>query len=196
MPTVECLCELVWPIECEVEVVILRHILERRRNSNTGALTARALAGASLIDYADPDIPWDAGKLKGEDTWLLYPSPGAVRPATLPKRLIVLDGSWSQARRMAQRIPELRGLPTMALPPPVTPLPRLRRGATREQMSTAESVAAALRILEQEAAADHLESLLREMVRRFSLPQRRGLQPKKSPAKAPHAVLSSGPQSS
>ena len=76
---------------------------------------------------------------------------------------------------MAQRIPELRGLPTLALPVPEKPLPRLRRASKAEQMSTAESVVAALRVLKQDAAAAHLEFLLCEMVRRFSLPQRRGL---------------------
>jgi DTW domain-containing protein YfiP len=157
-----------------LQVVILRHTLERKRNSNTGRLVAAALEGASLLHYASPEAAWDPGILAGEDTWLLYPKPGSSTPTTLPKRLVVLDGSWSQARRMAQRIPALWRMPTLALPPPLLPLPRLRTGAKIEQMSTAESVVAALRLLEQEAPAQHLESLLRELVRRFSLPQRRG----------------------
>jgi DTW domain-containing protein YfiP len=157
-----------------MEVVILRHILERERNSNTGRLAARALEGASLVEYASPDHPWDPAALLRGDTWLLYPRPGSELPERLPDRLLVLDASWSQARRMAQRIPELQGLPTLALPPPALALPRLRNAGRPEQMSTAESVVAGLRALGQSAPADHLEGLLRELVRRFSLPQRRG----------------------
>ncbi len=184
------MCDQIQAAPCAIELLILRHTLESRRNSNTGALVASALQSATLVEYANPKNPWDSSLLKAEDTWLLYPSPGAKLPQAPPKRLVILDASWSQARRMAQRIPELRGMPTLALPAPERALPRLRRGANEQQMSTAESVACALRQLGQQRSAEHLEVLLREMVRRFSLPQRRGPQPKKTASNPATTVLS------
>jgi DTW domain-containing protein YfiP len=50
----------------------------------------------------------------------------------------------------------------------------MREGKSPEQMSTAESAIAALRVLGEDAAANHLESLLHELVRRFALPRRKG----------------------
>ncbi len=177
----ECLCERISAHPCSIQVLVLRHTLEGKRSSNTGRLVARALAGAQLVDYGRKSQPLDSKHLSREGSWLLYPKPGARVPTLLPKQLIVLDGSWSQARKMAQRIPALWSMPTLALPPPAMPLPRLRNGLKKEYMSTAESVIAALRVLGQDQPAQHLETLLRELVRRFSLPRRRGVQPSKIP---------------
>lgn len=169
-----CLCAEITRAQCEVDICVLRHSLEAKRSSNTGRLVGRSLQGATLVDYANPLQPLDFEQLVPENTWLLYPTLGAKVPEKLPKRLIVLDGSWSQARKMAQRIAPLRSLPCLALPPPTQALPRMRKGAKPEQMSTAESVIAALRVMKQWQAADHLERLLRELVHRFSVPSRQG----------------------
>jgi DTW domain-containing protein YfiP len=56
--------------------------------------------------------------------------------------LIVPDGSWTQARRMTQRLPALRTLPRLALPAPPPGL-RLRRPHVTGGMSTLEAVAGA-----------------------------------------------------
>lgn len=153
---------------CDISIVVLRHILERPKNSNTGGLTCRALQGSMLVDYANLDAPVNFQELTSGDTWLLYPKPGAKVPESLPEKLIVVDGTWPQARRMVQRNPALHSLPCLALPEPKELLPRMRKGARPEQMSTAESIVAALRILGQGKAADHLEWALREMIRRIS----------------------------
>ncbi len=131
-----------------------------------------ALSSASVIDYATTATPTDTSVLAGPQTALLYPRPSAPS-AVPPTRLILLDASWSQARRMAQRIPELTSMRSLALPQPASALPRMREGHQPEQMSTAESAVFALRHLGETAAADHLETLLRELVRRFALPMRK-----------------------
>jgi DTW domain-containing protein YfiP len=59
---------------------------------------------------------------------------------------------------MVQRIPELRALPRLPLPP-APPALRLRRPVAGG-MSTLEAVAAALRTLGEEDAADRLDALL------------------------------------
>tara|TARA_R110002096_G_scaffold77896_3_gene183181 strand:+ start:8791 stop:9321 length:531 start_codon:yes stop_codon:yes gene_type:complete len=168
-----CLCAEITSIDCGVEIIVLRHTLEAKRNSNTGRLVARALTSARLVTYGAPNTPLETAVLTAPGTALLFPRPSAI-DAPPPSRVIVLDGSWSQARRMAQRIPQLRGMPSLSLPAPTRLLPRMREGKSPEQMSTAESAIAALRVLGEEKAAAHLESLLHELVRRFALPKRKG----------------------
>lgn len=145
-------------------MTVLRHALERFKNSNTGRLVAMALANAELVDVAvrgAPPLPFAPAR----DAWLLWPEGDVLAaPPPAPIHMIVLDGTWPQARRMLQRLPALRGLPRLALPPPRAPLERLRRTRTADQMSTLEAVAHALAFLEGDAAAAPLVALHRRFV--------------------------------
>jgi DTW domain-containing protein YfiP len=169
------MCGQLSPIPCGIQVVVVRHVLERHRASNTGRLVASCLQGAELLSYAapEPEHHFDPSTLVEAGSWLLYPRPGARTPQERVERLIVLDATWSQARKMSQRLPGLSRLPALALPAPMRALPRLRQGQCPEHMSTAEAVIAALRHFGEERAATHLEAVLREAVRRFSLPRRK-----------------------
>jgi len=143
------------------EIVIVRHTLERMKNSNTARLVALALPRARIVDHPGPppELP--------EDTWLLYPE-GAAPAGPPPRCLVVLDGSWPQTRRMSQRIEWLRGLPRLALPAPTRPLPRLRVQRSAGGMSTLEAVSGALRLLEGEAVAEPLDRLMTTACRHHS----------------------------
>ena len=88
--------------------------------------------------------------------------PGIPDPA--PDTLVVLDGSWAQARRMLQRIPPLRTMPRLSLP--VRDAERLRRPTVAGGMSTLEAIAAALELLGDAEAARALEALHRLAVAR------------------------------
>jgi len=142
--------------------VFLRHASERDRLSNTGHWASLALEGSAVLEHGLPGAPLDASELAVPGTWVLYPSPHPPPPGTPPpRRLVVPDGTWSQARRMMQRIPALRALPRLPLPAPVAV--RLRRPVAGG-MSTLEAVASALRALDEPAAAAALEQLLAEGV--------------------------------
>jgi DTW domain-containing protein YfiP len=97
-------------------------------------------------------------------------SPGAgAPPAAPPRTLLVLDGSWPQARRMAQRIPALRGLPRLALPAPATRVERMRTPPRADGLATLEAIARALELLEGPEIARPLDALFAEVVRRARL---------------------------
>ena len=140
-------------IAARTQILLVRHAAERFKTSNTGRLAVAAIAGAQMMDYATegsaPGMPALAGAANDGRTWLLYPQgePLAAPPAAL-ERLVVVDGTWPQARRMLQRIPELRGMPRLALPPPPAPLRRLRQTKGASEMSTLEAIAQALVWLE------------------------------------------------
>lgn len=136
------------------EIVIVRHELERMKNSNTARLAALAMPRTRIIDHPGPRPEFP------EDTWLLFPEGPPAPPGERPRCLVVLDGSWPQTRRMVQRIEWLRGLPRLSLPPPESPMPRLRAQRRADGMSTLEAITRALRLLEGEPASAPLAELL------------------------------------
>jgi DTW domain-containing protein len=160
-----CVCSVLPRVEARTEVVLIRHLTERHMTSNTGRFAALALAKSRILEYGGGEA-FDAGALVAPGTALLYCS-GPARPLPfVPERLIVLDGSFRQARRMYKRLPELRELPELSLPAPrVTPT-RLRQPTQPEGMSTIEAIAAALSALESPELAAPLWALHAELVRR------------------------------
>jgi DTW domain-containing protein len=140
----DCLCGEIPRIAPPVEFLLLRHASEVGRSTNSGRWAALAL-GAPIVEYGgDGGRPLDQAPLRQPGTWVLFPSARITpRPAPRPDRLVVLDASWSQARRMLQRVPALRHLPRLSLPaPPVRE--RLRAPTVAGGMSTLEAMARAL----------------------------------------------------
>ena len=160
-----CVCGVLPCVSARTEVVLVRHITEQLLTSNTGRFAALALPNARILQYGGGES-FDATALSAPGTALLYCS-GPPRPLPfVPSRLVVLDGSFRQARRMYKRVPELRDLPELALPAPrVTPT-RLRQPPQPEGMSTIEAIAAALSVLEGPELAAPLWALHAELVRR------------------------------
>ncbi|XXF80353.1 DTW domain-containing protein [Myxococcaceae bacterium GXIMD 01537] len=167
LPTALCLCAEVTPVPTRTEFVVIRHSKEKEKSTNTVRMAALALPRCRVLTYGALDEPFDSSGLDGPDTWVLFPGTSQPAPdAPPPRRLVVVDGSWAQARRMVQRIPELRRLPGLALPPPPPNTRRLRRPPHPEGMSTLEAMAGALALLEGEEAARPLYALHELMVDR------------------------------
>jgi DTW domain-containing protein YfiP len=159
-----CLCADIPAIANRTRVVIVRHHLERHRSSNTGRLAHLALANSELVDYAgerDTELPLLAA------TWLVYPVQGPPRAAP-PRQLVVLDATWSQARRMYRKLAALRGLPTLQLADEAMPA-RLRESPAPGFVSTIEAIAGALAIVEGDAVAAPLRELFRTAVARAEM---------------------------
>ncbi len=163
-----CMCAEIVPQATRTHVVILRHVGEESRASNTGRIAAKALRDAQLIDHGRVDAPV-ATLAPMPGTWLVWPEgpPAHVAPTPPPARLIFVDATWQQARRMRQRLPFLRGLPVLALPVADVPEARLRASPGRGRVSTIEAIALALRLVEGEAPAAELERLFAIMVERI-----------------------------
>jgi DTW domain-containing protein YfiP len=167
LPTRLCLCAEVPRLDTRTEFLVIRHNKEKEKSTNTARMAALALSHCQVLTYGAPGPPFDASVLEGPDTWLLFPDTQAPAPeAPLPRRLVVLDGNWGQARRMLQRVPALRRLPGMALPPPPPHTRRLRRPPHPEGMSTLEAMAGAVAVLEGEELARQLYALHELMIDR------------------------------
>jgi DTW domain-containing protein YfiP len=158
MHTQVCICDGLVPIAPSVEILIIRHWKERRKPSNTARLAALAIPSLRILDYGAPGAVWDQNVLDLHDAALIFPDPSAPTLQT-PKRVIVVDGSWAQARKLVNKIPGLRSLPRFQISPPDTPRVRLRTPPRPGCVSTIEAIAAVLDETEGPGAGDPLRAL-------------------------------------
>ncbi len=160
-----CVCRVLPRVLAATEIILIRHVTELRLTSNTGRFAALALPNSRLVSYGG-GAPFDAAWLSEPGTALLYCSGRARGLSFVPRRLVVLDGSFRQARRMYKRVPALRELPELTLAAPTITPTRLRQPPQADGMSTIEAVAAALALLEGQECAQPLWAFYAELVRR------------------------------
>jgi DTW domain-containing protein YfiP len=162
-----CLCPDIPRLVTRTRVVILRHHTEQTRSSNSGRLAHLALADSVLVDVHGPERAALAPPI-GPGAWLVFPEgePRRVAPAPPPSELVFLDATWSQAKRMRQRTPALRGLPILALDVTAAAL-RMRKSPGPGRVSTIEAVAEALRLVEGGDAPDALDRLFALAIERM-----------------------------
>jgi DTW domain-containing protein YfiP len=162
-----CYCAHLATIESRTHVVFLQHPKERRVAIGTARLAHLALPNSELhIGLAFADHPVSARLTAGAA--LLFPGDDALDPATLshclPRTLVVLDGTWSQARKLLGFNPALRALPRIGLVPTRPSRYAIRREPAAHCLSTVEAVVETLGRLEGDAtrflpvlhAFDHL----------------------------------------
>jgi hypothetical protein len=83
---------------------------------------------------------------------LLYPGEGAIdvvaNPPSSPVTLVVVDGTWSQTRKVVRENPELAALPRYAFTPPAPSEYRIRKEPDETYVSTIEALVHVLGALE------------------------------------------------
>ena len=150
------------------------HHNEPLRPSNTGWLVADVVPDTVAFSWSrmapDPRLL----ALLSDPQWrpfLVYPS-GSVATATdvvtrtgsegggRRPLYVILDGSWSESRRMFQRSPYLHGIPVIALEPEGPSRYRLRRSGKDANLCTAEVAALCLRLSGDADAAQALDAWL------------------------------------
>ena len=169
-----CICSILPTVTTRTEFLILRHIYEAQRPSNTGRLVALAMPNSRIIHCGGGTriglSPVDDEFLRVPGTWLLWPdgtgTQSGMSDLTPPDRVVIIDATWQQARRLYSSMPVLRALPRLVLPEPTRSRDRLREQHRSDGMSTLEAVAAAVAKIEGIEAARPLEKLYDEVVRR------------------------------
>lgn len=156
-----CLCAAIPAIANPTRVVIVRHYLERHRSSNSGRLAHLALGNSALVDYGGGGHGERAALPPLDGAYLLYPlgEPARAAPSPRPRQIVVLDATWSQARRMYRKLGALRGLPILRVPDDARAIVRLREPPAEGFVSTIEAIARALRLLDGDDIATPLERL-------------------------------------
>lgn len=157
LPSGFCVCSSIPRFEVPYRFYVLRHATEAGRQSNTGSLIPEMLVGSRLFDWGSVNGPMDRTLLvdSGADFYKLFPVPAApcvspelirFTPGCVPT-FILCDATWSQARRMVTRIPELRPFPfvSVSASPNAQPARVMRKPPRPGHLST---LAAAIRVVE------------------------------------------------
>jgi DTW domain-containing protein len=174
-----CLCAELPKIQTNTQIIIVRHVTEEWLTSNTARLATLMLSNARILPYGGGE-PFDARSLYGEGTLLLTPDAKPNVPSTPPRRLVLLDGTFRQARRMFKKIPELRDIEQCSLLSSFKRIPGLRRPPRSDGLSTIEAIAQALAQFEQYELAAPLLTSYAEFVRRSNLARGRQRQPRQA----------------
>jgi DTW domain-containing protein YfiP len=175
MHTKECLCALIPRLEFKTRIVVVMHYREWSKTTATAPLFALAAPSCEIRLRGRKEAPFDAEGiiLPERRTLLLYPSedaeelsPSLIAEDPRPITLVVPDGSWRQASKIAQREPTLQNLSQVVLPDMGPSRYRLRNEPKEGGLSTFEAMARALRVLEGEAIYQRLDTLFTTMVER------------------------------
>jgi len=143
-PTSACWCAELTPVETATRVVFLQHPRESRVAIGTARIAHLGLSCSELhegIEFAGH--PRIEELLARPGTALLFPGPGAVAPDALerpPETLIIIDGTWPQARKMVALNPALRALPRIGFMPRKPGNYRIRREPDLHCVATVEAV--------------------------------------------------------
>lgn len=152
-----CICAGERPVPCPLQVDVLMHEKESWRPTSTGHLVHRVVASARLHVYVPEQPPARASvALPGRELWILHPRgeapPAAVDPATV--QVLLIDGSWSEAARMATHVAGW-GRP-VSLAPAGPSRNALRRQEQAGKYATAEALIHLLATLDFGVAAEEL----------------------------------------
>ena len=156
------MCAEIPQIPTRTQVVIVRHAREADKSTGTARIAGLALPNSAMIDFGEDSTPVDE-ELEpfAAGAWLLFPADEHAPPLpdALPERLIVIDGTWRQTRRMLKKLPSLAKVPRMALPSKVDAPLRLRESTSPDNRSTLEAIADGLTLLEGEGVGAPLHRL-------------------------------------
>ncbi len=165
-PSTHCVCARTPTVANRTPIVVLQHVRERFHPIGTARLVRLGLDSVEVRPLTGsvprPTLP--------EGAALLYPSPGArdlaeLEPAERPRSLIVLDGTWHQARRLYLDNPWLQALPAVRFTPDAPSRYRIRRQSSSDHLSTVESIVTALRMLEPDLGGlDELLAAFESMI--------------------------------
>jgi DTW domain-containing protein YfiP len=158
-PARVCYCAVLPHLPTRTRVVILQHPRERDMPIGTARMASLCLPSAALhVGVRWGEHPALAAALSdpARPPILLYPGPGARdvlrEPPPGPVTLVVVDGTWSQARTVVRDNPILQSLPRYAFAAPEPSQYRIRREPRTEYCSTIEALMYVLGALEGDPA--------------------------------------------
>lgn len=152
-----------------MKITLLTHSKEFAKRSNTGRLVVDVLGDAA------EQIRWDRmnppekliGEIEAGGVALIYPgSPGDGNfDLSDIRHVILIDGTWHEARKIHQRSPYLQNVRRVGLNLPGKSLYNLRKNQKESGLCTAECVIEVLRQSGNSADAERLQERFIEFIR-------------------------------
>lgn len=164
-----CVCSIVPRLETRTRLVLVIHHTEIRKPTNTGHLAASCLVNSEVHVRGRENVPTRPFEWGESTPVLLYPHEGEAEVLTAqdrPVSLIVPDGNWRQAAKVRARVPGLKDVRCVTLPPGPPSSYRLRSEPHPQGLATIEAIARAMGILEGPHVQAALEHVFRAMVER------------------------------
>ncbi len=181
-----CLCALRPVLPTHAGVCLLMGDIEALKPSNTGWLVADVVSDTWAFGWSRTAVHPDLLTLLADPQWqayLVFPGefadPARVVTGLLPTALanaedasqrsgaaakrplfVLLDGTWSEARKMFRKSPYLDRLPVLSLQPGTASNYRLRRSSRTDHFCTAEVAAQCLALAGETRAGDTLAAYL------------------------------------
>ena len=156
-----CICSEIPKIQTDLSILIIRHHRETKRRSNTARIASICIPSIHIIQY--PFLQ-GAPSFDSKSDLLIYPvsnetticnsidkkrSFEKAEDAQKPKRLIFLDGTWSQTRKMYRKTPSLHKVSWTSLSASMKPPPKIRKSSFSNGMSTMECVGRAIGLFDE-----------------------------------------------
>ncbi len=169
-PRSYCICATIVPVQNKTDVTIIQHPKERTHPIGTVRIAKLALEKVSLQHFGPKEghaqrrsRAIEESVMSRGSAALLYPGDDAkmlsdLGPKEMPDHIVVLDGTWSHARKLYHTLPWLQRLPKVMFHPQRPSEYRIRKEPELEFVSSIEAIYYALRIIEPEN--DSLENLL------------------------------------
>lgn len=169
-PRALCYCADLVSIRNQTKVVIVQHPRERFHPLGTARIVERSLQKVEVIRALPAALgPLLRDILSDPNIAIVYPGAQAealekMPQGKYPQSIIVVDGTWHHAKTILRDVPELRQVRQVRFTPPRPSEYRIRREPHQHFLSTLESVAHVLQLLEPNLLG--LEAL-RETFRRM-----------------------------
>ncbi|MBU0562312.1 MAG: DTW domain-containing protein [Gammaproteobacteria bacterium] len=172
VPFSHCLCPWLPTIESDCGVCLLMHDIEPLKPSNTGWLIADVVRDTFAFTWQRTGVDPRLLALLADPQWqplVIFPGEYAESRRVVEqverenaKRplFVLLDATWTEARKMFRKSPYLDGLPVLSLRPEVLSRYRLRRSTRSDHLCTAEVAALCLDLAGDSAASNTLDALL------------------------------------
>lgn len=165
-----CLCAWRPRVEAQSAMCLIMHDVEVLKPSNTGWLIADVVTDTSAFGWLRTEVDPALLALLNDPQWqpyLVFPgefvapervvSDVQVEPGKRPL-FVLLDATWTEARKMFRKSPYLNSLPVLSLEPEHLSRYHLRRSTRSEHLCTAEVAALCLELAGDERAAAGLNA--------------------------------------
>ncbi|MDP1893672.1 MAG: tRNA-uridine aminocarboxypropyltransferase [Hydrogenophaga sp.] len=175
-----CVCALRPQVAVRAGVCLIMGDIEALKPSNTGWLIADLVADTFAFGWSRTAVDPALIALLADPQWQPYlvfpgeyveaprvvtdldgqPAPQHKTRVTKRPLFVLLDGTWSEARKMFRKSPYLDALPVLSLHPAQVSRYRLRRSSREDQFCTAEVAALCLAMAGELHAAHTLSAWL------------------------------------
>ncbi len=172
LPADHCLCGHIRAQATRAGVCLIMGDIEPLKPSNTGWLIADVVEDTSAFGWSRTEVDPALLRLLSDPQWqpcVVFPGEYAdpqrvvEAPSTVTGKrplFVLLDGTWSEARKMFRKSPCLANLPVLSLQPEQLSTYRLRRSTRDDHLCTSEVAAVCLGLSGDVQAARLLQAHL------------------------------------